>query len=121
MKQGSLKSLVATLAFVAGGVLASSAMAADLNNGKALVEKGNCASCHGANLKTPIAPAYPKIAGQHADYLYNALKAYQVTNNPQIGRANAVMAGQVKSFNKSELQDMAAYIASLPGDFVVKK
>lgn len=121
MKQGSLKSLLATLTIAAGGVFASSVIAADLNNGKSLVEKNNCASCHGANLKTPIAPAYPKIAGQHADYLYNALRAYQVTNNPHIGRANAVMAGQAKPFKKSELQDMAAYIASLPGDFVVKK
>lgn len=121
MKQGSLKSFVATIAIVAGGFLTSTAIAADINNGKTLVEKNNCASCHGANLKTPIAPAYPKIAGQHADYLYNALKSYQVTNNPHIGRANAVMAGQAKPFNRSELQDMAAYIASLPGDFVVKK
>ena len=40
--------------------------------------KGNCASCHGANFNTPIDPSYPKLAGQHADYLYVALKAYQI-------------------------------------------
>src|ERR1700712_1877365 len=34
-----------------------------------LLKKGNCASCHGANFSTPIDPTYPKIAGQHADYL----------------------------------------------------
>jgi cytochrome c553 len=118
MKQGYLKSLVA---IVSSAVVASSAMAADLNNGKTLVEKGNCASCHGANLNTPIAPAYPKIAGQHADYLYSALKAYQVTNNPSLGRSNAVMAGQVKAFSQSELKDIAAYVASLPGSLVIKK
>ena len=42
-----------------------------------LLKKGNCASCHGANLSKPIDPSYPKLAGQHADYLYVALKAYQ--------------------------------------------
>jgi len=123
MKQGYLKSLVAIVStvVVSATAMTTTALAADLNNGKALVEKGNCASCHGANLNTPIAPAYPKIAGQHADYLYHALKAYQVTNNPNIGRGNAVMAGQVKAFSQSELKDIAAYVASLPGSLVIKK
>ena len=35
----------------------------------ALLTKGACASCHGANFTKPIDPAYPKLAGQHADYL----------------------------------------------------
>ena len=50
--------------------LMSSAYAANIEAGKALVEKNNCASCHGADLKSPIAPNYPKIAGQHQDYLF---------------------------------------------------
>ena len=54
-------------------------------------KKGNCASCHGANLNKPIDPSYPKLAGQHADYLYVALKAYQIEKNPQVGRGNAIM------------------------------
>ena len=40
----------------------------------ALIEKGACFSCHGTNFGKPIDPSYPKIAGQHADYLYVALK-----------------------------------------------
>jgi cytochrome c553 len=82
----------------------------------ALLTKGNCASCHGANFNKPIDGAYPKIAGQHADYLYVALKAYQTEGNPQIGRANAIMAGQVKQFKLSELKAIAGYLGSLPGD-----
>ena len=97
------------------------AQAASAEKGQALVEKGNCASCHGAGLNTPILPAYPKLAGQHADYLYAALKAYKVTNNPNVGRSNAIMAGQVAQFSDRDLKDMAAYIASLPGTMVVKK
>ena len=101
--------------------LISYANAASIEAGKALVEKNNCASCHGPDLKSPIAPNYPKIAGQHQDYLFYALKSYQVENNPQVGRANAIMAGQAKQFNISQLKDIAAYVSSLPGDFVVKK
>jgi cytochrome c553 len=82
----------------------------------ALLTKGNCASCHGANYNKPIDGAYPKIAGQHADYLYVALKAYQTEGNPQVGRGNAIMAGQVKQFKLAELKAIAAYIGSLPGD-----
>jgi cytochrome c553 len=82
----------------------------------ALLTKGNCASCHGANFNKPIDGAYPKIAGQHADYLYVALKAYQIEGNPHMGRSNAIMAGQVKQFKLAELKAMAAYIGSLPGD-----
>jgi len=113
---------------------AGTATAADIAAGKALVEKGNCAACHGADLKSPISPDYPKLAGQHASYLFHALAAYQVTNNPVVGRSNAIMAGQVNAnpaatdkagkprpFTHKELQDIAAYIESLPGDFVLKK
>ena len=28
-----------------------------------------CVACHGANFSTPLDPAYPRLAGQHADYL----------------------------------------------------
>ena len=82
----------------------------------ALLAKGNCASCHGANFNKPIDGAYPKIAGQHADYLYVALKSYQVEGNPQVGRGNAIMAGQVKQFKREELKAIAKYIGSLPGE-----
>ena len=81
-----------------------------------LLKKGNCASCHGDNFNKPIAGTYPKLAGQHADYLYVALKAYQTEGNPQVGRGNAIMAGQVKQFSAAELKAIAKYLASLPGD-----
>jgi cytochrome c553 len=81
-----------------------------------LLTKGACISCHGANFNKPIDGAYPKIAGQHADYLYVSLKSYKVSNNPQVGRANAIMGAQVKPFTNAELKAMANYIASLPGD-----
>jgi len=81
-----------------------------------LLKKGNCVSCHGANFNMPLAPTYPKLAGQHADYLFVALKAYQTKNNPQIGRGNAVMGGMAAPFSHSELKLLAQYIGSLPGE-----
>ena len=76
-------------------------------------------SCHGANFNSPIDPSYPKIAGQHSDYLYAALRAYQVEGKPYQGRSNAIMRGQVKAFTQAELKQMARYIGSLPGDLRV--
>jgi cytochrome c553 len=82
----------------------------------ALLSKGACVSCHGANYSKPIDGAYPKLAGQHADYLYVALKAYSTVGNPHVGRNNAIMGAQVKPYSHAELKAMASYLASLPGE-----
>jgi cytochrome c553 len=81
-----------------------------------LLEKANCASCHGANFSKPITPAYPKLAGQYADYLYYALKAYQTDHNALIGRNNAIMMGMARPFTHAQIRDIADYLASLPGE-----
>jgi cytochrome c553 len=82
----------------------------------ALLTKGACVSCHGANFSKPIDGSYPKLAGQHADFLYVALKAYKTEGNANVGRGNPIMGGQVKPFSNAELKAMANYIASLPGE-----
>ena len=111
--------LISSFAFLSCFGLAH---AANADKGQQLVEKGNCVSCHGAGLKSPILPVYPKLAGQHSDYLFYALRAYQIGNtNPLYGRVNAIMATQVQPFSTSDLQDIAEYISSLPSDFVVRK
>ena len=98
------------------------AHAADAGNGKVLTEAHNCAACHGPNLNKPVSAEYPKLAGQHADYVYWALRQYQMgTGNPNFGRNNAIMAAQVQSLSQSDMKDLAAYIESLPGDLVLKK
>ena len=84
-----------------------------------LIAKGGCVSCHGDNFNKPLDPSYPKIAGQHSDYLFVALKAYKAENNAIVGRGNAIMGGMVKQFNNAELKEMANYIGSLPGDLKV--
>jgi cytochrome c553 len=98
------------------------ARAADAGNGKVLSESHNCAACHGPNLNKPVSGEYPKLAGQHATYIYWALRQYQIGNgNPNFGRNNAIMAAQVQSLSQSDLKDLAAYIESLDGALVLKK
>ena len=84
-----------------------------------LLTKGGCVACHGANFSKPSDPAFPKLAGQHADYLYVALKAYQTKTSAQIGRANPVMAGMTANFTPAQLKQLAQYIGSLPSELAV--
>ena len=87
-----------------------------------------CVSCHGANFSAPIDPSYPRLAGQHADYLYASLKAYSTDNNSMVGRGNATMRSQVVqeadgkkklTFTPAEMKQVAAYLAALPGELHV--
>ena len=79
-----------------------------------LLTKGACVSCHGDNFAKPIDPTYPKIAGQHADYLFVALKSYKTEGNATWGRSNGVMAGIAKQFSNAELKELSNYVHSLP-------
>ena len=81
-----------------------------------LLQKGNCVSCHGANFSKPIDPSYPKLAGQHGDYLYAALREYQTDKNTQVGRSNPIMMGMARPFTHAEAKLLATYISSLPGE-----
>lgn len=81
----------------------------------ALLKKGNCASCHGADLNKPI-DVYPKLAGQYQDYLFVAMKSYQTDSKGPIGRGNPIMAAQAKLFTQAELKVLANYIGGLPGE-----
>lgn len=83
---------------------------------KEILAKQACASCHGADFNKTLTGDYPKLAGQHADYLSVALKAYQTEGNPRVGRANGIMVGMAKGLSKQDIQELAQYFASLPGD-----
>ncbi|MEI8171293.1 MAG: c-type cytochrome [Rhodoferax sp.] len=82
----------------------------------ALLAKGNCTSCHGESFSKPIDPSYPKIAGQHRDYLFVALKSYKTEGNATWGRGNPIMGGVAKQFSNAELKELASYVSALPGE-----
>jgi cytochrome c553 len=103
------------------GLVSLSAVAGgNIENGKALAAKYNCASCHGADFTKPIDPSYPKLAGQHAEYLEHALKAYKRGDGAN-GRNNAIMAGFAKPLSNKDMADLAAYLHSLPSELVLKR
>lgn len=106
-----MKKLIIALA--AAVVSFSAAAGGNVASGEALVKKYNCASCHGADFNKPIDPSYPKLAGQHADYLAHALTAYKRGDGAN-GRSNPIMGGQVKPLSDKDVADIAAYLGSLP-------
>ncbi len=63
-----------------------------------------CATCHGDDGNKPLAPEFPKLGGQHFDYLVHALKAYKSG-----GRKNPIMAGQAKDLTTKEMEALADY------------
>ena len=103
-----------TVALVAMAVSALTE-AADLNGAKQKAEQV-CAACHGKDGNSPVDPSYPRLAGQHQDYLRQALLDYHSDS-----RKNAIMGAQAKALTKKEIGDLAAYYASLPGQLVVRK
>ncbi len=115
-----MKKMIALLAVLLAGV-SLNAVAGNIEAGKAAAAKYNCASCHGADYNSPVDPSYPKLAGQHADYLEHALTAYQRGANASNGRGNAIMGGMAKPLSKKDIADIAAYLSSLPGSLVVRK
>lgn len=68
-----------------------------------------CAACHGKDGNSP-APAFPRLAGQHADYLLHTLRAYQRGT-----RKNAIMAAQVKDLTPAEMRALADFYSRQTG------
>lgn len=70
-----------------------------------------CAACHGGN-GISSTPNWPSLAGQHEDYLREALNQYRTGQ-----RNDPVMAGQVVNLTDEDIADIAAYYAAQPGLF----
>jgi len=68
-----------------------------------------CKACHG-EAGVSSAPDFPKIAGQHADYILVALRHYKAGK-----RKNPIMAGQVANLSEADMRDLAAWYASQSG------
>jgi len=67
-----------------------------------------CATCHGPDGNSVIT-ANPNLAGQHATYLSNALKAYKSGS-----RSNSIMTSMVAALSEQDIEDIAAYYAAQP-------
>jgi len=81
-------------------------LAGDPAAGKAKSEL--CAACHGA-AGIAIAPNFPNLAGQRAEYLYWELVEYRSGAMPE-----SAMTPLAASLSDQDMRDLALYYASLP-------
>ena len=65
-----------------------------------------CASCHGATAAGLT--VFPRLAGQHAPYLYKQLLVIQ-----SVLRVAPVMHGVIKDLTKDQMQAVVAYLESI--------
>ncbi len=68
-----------------------------------------CGSCHGPDGMGNA--AFPRIAGQHADYLAKQLKVFQRTNQRPEG---AVMKTVAHDLTEQNIQNVSAYLQAMP-------
>jgi cytochrome c len=116
MKRKSLLFAIPTLALaLSPGLLpaadAPAAQAAGGADGPTLYVKKTCVACHGKDAKTPILPAYPKIAGQSADYAFNQMK--DIGSGARSNGQSAAMKGIMHLVSEEEMRTLADWLASL--------
>ena len=104
------------LVLAAALATASSAVLAGGNASEGEKKSLTCQACHGKDGSTPIDPSYPKLAGQHGDFLVQALKDYKSGK-----RKNAIMGSQAAGLSSADIENLAAYYASLPGTLKTTK
>ena len=95
------------LALLVAAPMAASA-AGDAAAGKA--KSRMCSACHGVNGKAAI-PSYPNLAGQNAQYIELALKAYKA--GTRSGGQAAIMQAQAKALSDTDIANVAAYFGSM--------
>lgn len=98
-----LTGFLGAMALLAAGMVSAQSIG-DVQAGKA--KSQTCAACHGSKGASDNS-AFPMLAGQHADYLVHALKAYKSGD-----RQNAIMNGQAAALSEEDMRDLAAYYAA---------
>lgn len=88
-------------------LVSSSLYAADIKAGEK--KAAQCTACHGAKGISSNNGQYPSLAGQHAMYLTNQLTAFKEGT-----RVNPVMQGMAAGLTGADIENLAAYFASLP-------
>ena len=73
-----------------------------------------CMACHGPTGRGNPGPAYPSLAGQHANYTKDLLKRFRSgTSFGKEERANTVMAEVAASLTDQDIEALASYIEGL--------
>lgn len=103
-----MKNFIIAAAISALLLVSGQGIAANIEAGKKKASEV-CAACHGPDGNSP-APAFPKIAGQHATYLEKSLNEYKSGV-----RKDPVMAGMAAALSKEDIENLSAFFASQPG------
>lgn len=106
-----MRKIVIPLALLLGFASQATAVEGNVEAGKA--KSATCAACHGPDGNSPT-DMYPKIAGQHASYIFKQLKEFKLgaSTGGKEGRNNAVMAGMVAALSEQDMKDLAVFYAS---------
>jgi cytochrome c553 len=100
-----MKNFVAiTMTLIASLVLGTAQAAGDPEAGK--LKAAQCAACHGEDGNS-VNPEWPKLAGQHADYLVKQLSYFEKGE-----RENATMKPMANVLDEQGRKDVAAYYAA---------
>ena len=70
-----------------------------------------CAACHGPAGNKPSAPDQPILAGQHYDYLVQALLDYKSGK-----RNNPIMKGFAATLSRKDIEDLSAWFSRQESD-----
>ncbi|MGE5548404.1 MAG: c-type cytochrome [Solirubrobacterales bacterium] len=113
-----IRSALCAAALLSALSAALPAAAADLNNGRRLVEQGRgrataCSACHGADgsgLPRATGMLSPRLAGQSAGYMAKQLHDYAHGT-----RQHSVMSPIAKELSDKDIEDVTAYFAMVRG------
>jgi cytochrome c553 len=75
--------------------------------------KDNCVRCHGANGEGNEEKFYPRIQGQHYEYL---MRQYKWIKEGKRRNANPDMIAQIQNFSDQDTIDVLDYVSRLKPD-----
>jgi cytochrome c len=100
------------LYLVMGAILLSMGMTGNaMADGAALYQVKGCMSCHGADANTPVAPGFPRIAGQNADYAFNQMR--DIKSGTRSNGQSIAMKGFMVAVSEAEIREIADWLGSL--------
>ncbi|HEY3654180.1 MAG TPA: c-type cytochrome [Steroidobacteraceae bacterium] len=70
-----------------------------------------CFACHGASGES-VAPTFPRLAGQRAEYLYHRLISFKRADPKDPYYSVSPMTPNVASLSDTDMRDLAAYFSS---------
>lgn len=84
------------------------------------IVRGSCMACHGVDGNQPVSRDFPRIGGQHKEYIEKVLADYITGRRKDpVMRAQVVDATTGKALlSEAEVKAVAVYFARQPGLFI---